>query len=100
MAVPDGVLRRARHPPQVQRALQVVPALLVQRHRQVHLRPEPRELRAEEVLQSLEERPHQDNRLRLAVEAVAAEDQQHQAFRALLPAVRAEDLDVRPASCT
>jgi hypothetical protein len=77
VAAPDGVLRRARHQPQAQRVrAQVVQAPLAQ------VRPRP------------------DNHRRLAVEAVAAQQPQHLAFRALLLAARAADLGARPASCT
>ena len=99
MADPDGVRahrRRRAQAPQAQ-------VRLAQHHRSAQalrvaaLELEPLE---EEELQLLEQRPHPDNHRRLAEEAVEAQQPEHRVFRALLPADRAEDLDVRPASCT
>jgi len=98
VADPDGV--RAHHRRRVQAPRAQV--RLAQHHRSAQaLRVPALELEPpgeEEPL--LEQRAHPDNHLHLAEEAVAVAARRHQAFRALLPAVRAEDLDVRPASCT
>jgi hypothetical protein len=99
VAGPDGVLHQAGHRRQEQRA-QVVQAQQAH-HRWVHLRPALEESLEEGVLQLLQQLQHQDNHQRLQLaEAIAAEDQQHQAFPAHPPAVRAADLDARLASCT
>ena len=76
-----------------------VPALLAQRHRQVHLPAGAAELLAEEV-RSRWRSGRTGQPPAPGGGGGRGEDQQHQAFRVLRPVVRAEDLDVRPASCT